>query len=213
MRLRIILAVVLTSFFASACTPARAATATELHTFFGEVKAINLAAKTITINSGGKRLVFHITNETKISSWHEHVRLDKVRPGQGATVVMRLGPGGIGIAVSIRFEPSAARANVLAQFSVKTIQGETISGMPFNYVVYQPPPDEWAGALPLKALRGSMFQLLVRPDGTVADAKPLRGLGYPELDVRSVKWLKKWRFRPNSITEARMPMSYTYSRY
>lgn len=117
MRLRIILAVVLTSFFASAGTPARAATATELHTFFGEVKAINLAAKTITINSGGKKLVFHITNETKISSWHEHVRLDKVRPGQGATVVMRLGPGGIGIAVSIRFEPSAARANVLAQFS------------------------------------------------------------------------------------------------
>lgn len=213
MRARTILAALL-AIFLPGLGSAKVAVAAELHTFYGEVKAVDLAAKTITLKSSGKSFVFHITNETKISSWHEHVRLEKVRPGQGATVVMRLGPGGVGLAVSIRFEPSAARASFLAQFSVKTIQGETISGMPFNnYVVYQPPPDEWAGALPLKALRGSMFQLLVRPDGTVADAKPLRGLGYPELDARSVKWLKKWRFRPNSITEARMPMSYTYSRY
>lgn len=127
---------------------------------------------------------------------------------------MRLGEGGIGIAVSIRFDLTAGLAKELALYSVKSTQGETISGMAFNnYVAYQPPRYEWRGAAPLETLSGSMFQLFVRPDGTVADARPLKGLGYAELDARAVKWLKKWRFRPNSITEARMPISYTYSRY
>lgn len=207
MRPRTILAAVLSSFLVFASTPAKAAT--ELHTFYGEVKAINLAAKTITIKSSGKSFVFHITSETKISSPHGHVRLEKIQPGQGATVVMRLGEGGRGIAVSIRFEPNAALANVLALYSVKTTQGETISGMAFNnYVVYQPPQDAWATTITYATLRASMFQLSVAPDGRVTDAKPLRGLGYADLDARAVKWLKRWRFRPNSITEARMPLGY-----
>jgi TonB family protein len=54
----------------------------------------------------------------------------------------------------------------------------------------------------------SMFVLSVRPDGTVSDVRALQTLGYPELDARAAKWFMKWRFRPNSVTEVRMPLRY-----
>jgi len=206
---RIILAAVLLgAFIAGSCS---AKTAGGLHTFYGEVKAVDLKARTITIKSGGKSFVFHVTDETKISSRHQFVRLDKIRRGQGAMVVMRLGEGGRGIAVSIRFDPNAAMADSLALYSLKTTRGETISGMAFNnYVVYEPPRDAWSGGVPFETKqRASMFLLIVQPDGTVADAKPLQGLGYPEMDARAVKWLKKWRFRPHGVTEARMPIGFS----
>lgn len=213
MRPRLILAAVVLIFFAAGFPSTKAAAAAELHTFYGEVKAVDLAAKTITIKSSGKNFVFHITNETKISSFYGHVRLDRVKRGQGATVVMRLGEGGIGIAVNIRFDLGPSNASWLSLYGVKTIQGEIITGMAFNnYVVSKPPDDAWITGITYDSLRASMFVLSVQPDGTVADAKAVRGLGYPELDARAVKWFKKWRFRPNSITEARMPFGYSQRR-
>lgn len=210
MRSRIILAAFVLSFLA----PVAGAASGPLHTFYGEVKAIDLAAKTITIKSNGKSFLFHITNETKISSPDGYVRLDKIQRGQGATIVMRPGTGGIGIALSIRFENSAELVKYLSLYSVKTTRGENISGMAFNnYVVFEPRPDAWHGGVTYERGRASMFLLFVRPDGTVSDVKPLGGLGHTELNARAVTWAKQWRFRPNSITEARMPVSFYQSRY
>ncbi len=214
MRPRIILAAFLLSFLTSGFAPAAAGASGPLHTFYGEVKAINLAAKTITIRSNGKSFLFHITNETKISSPHGYVRLDRIQRGQGATIVMRPGAGGVGLALSIQFHASAGLANYLSLFSVKTTRGETISGMAFNnYVVYEPRGDRWKGGVTYERAHASMFLLFVRTDGTVSDVKPLRGLGHAELDARAVTWLKQWRFRPNSVTEARMPVGHSQSRY
>jgi TonB family protein len=53
-----------------------------------------------------------------------------------------------------------------------------------------------------------MFRLSVQPDGTVASAAAYVSFGYEELDARTVKWLKKWRFRPNSVTEVRIPVAW-----
>lgn len=209
MRPQLTLAVVLASFFAFDCASAKPAPAGEQHTFSGVVKAIDLAAKTLTLKSGGKSYVFHITDKTEISSFRSHIRLEKVRPGQTARVVMRLGERGQGIAVSIRFDVDAGIENLVALFSVKTIQGQTISGPGFNdYVAERPPPDAWTGGGAYQGGHMCMFLLSVRPDGTVADAKPLGTLGYPQLNERAVRWCKRWRFRPNSITEARMPLGY-----
>jgi TonB family protein len=191
----------------------RAASSAELHTFYGDVKAVDLAAKTITIKSNGKSFVFHITSETRISSRRGPIRLANVQRGQGAAVVMRLGQGGIGIAVKIHFDlgPSAARLQSL--YGVKTRGGEIITGMAVNnYVVYKPPDEAWSTGIIYDSLRLSMFVLTIQPDGTVADAKAVRGLGYRELDERAVKWFKKWRFRPNSVVEARMPFGYSQRR-
>jgi hypothetical protein len=210
---RLAIAVVLASLLAFDIASAKPAPAGEQHIFFGEVKAVDLAAKTLTIKSNGKTFVFHITTETKISSFRGHIRLEKVSPGQAVKVVMRVGEGGKGIALSIRFDEHSGVANLLALFSVKTTQGQTVSGTAFkDYVVHMPPDDAWSGGGAYEGGRMCMFQLFVRPDGTVADAKPLGTLGYPQLNERAVRWCKRWRFRPNSVTEARMPMGYMRTR-
>lgn len=130
--LRIILkAIVLSSLIASTAW-AQAPSSAPLHTFYGEVKAVDLAARTITINANGKSFVFYITNETKISSFNGYINLAKVQRGQGATVVMRLGEGNKGIAVQIRFENDANWSKVLSLYSARTVRGEMISGLAFQ---------------------------------------------------------------------------------
>src|SRR5688572_6964937 len=137
------------TLIAAACLLAFAWTtkvpAAELHTFYGDVKAVDLAARTITIKSINKSFVFHVTDETKMTSRRGPIRLANVQRGQGAAVVMRLGQGGIGIAVKIHFDlgPSAARMQSL--YGVKTTGGEIITGMAVNnYVVYKPPDERGA---------------------------------------------------------------------
>ena len=213
MRPPLTVAVVLACLFAFDFASAKPAPAGEHHTFTGEVKAIDLAAKTLTLKSGGRSYVFQITDKTEISSFRSHIRLEKVKPGQTARVVMRVGERGMGIAVSIRFDVHTGIENLAALFSVKTIHGQTISGPAFNdYVAEKPPPDNWSGGGAYEGGHMCMFLLFVRPDGTVADVKPLGTLGYPQLNERAVRWCKRWRFRPNSITEARMPMGYMRTR-
>lgn len=207
---RLVLAALL-SFVVAGLSPA--VSSAELHTFYGDVKAVDLAAKTITLKSSGKSFVFHITNETKMSSRRGPIRLANVQPGQGAAVVMRLGEGGIGIAVKIHFDLGPSAARVQSLYGVKTTGGEIITGMAVNnYVVYKPPDEAWSTGIIYDSLRPSMFVLTVQPDGTVADAKAVQGLGYRELDERAVRWFKKWRFRPNSVVEARMPFGYAQRR-
>lgn len=202
----------LLSFVVAGLSPA--ASSADLHTFYGDVKAVDLAAKTITIKSNGKSFVFHITNETKMTSRRGPISLANVQRGQGAAVVMRLGQSGIGIAVQIHFDLGSSMAGLQSLYGVKTTGGEIITGMAFNnYVVSRPPDEGWSTGITYESLRASMFVLKVQPDGTVAEAKAVRGLGYPELDERAAKWFKKWRFRPNSVVEARMPFAYSQSRW
>jgi TonB family protein len=195
------------SFTVAALPPA--ASAAKLHTFYGDVKAVDLAAKTITIKSSGKSFVFHVTNETKMTSRRGPIRLENVQRGQGAAVVMRLGQGGVGIAVNIHFDLGPSAASMQSLYGVKTTGGEIITGMAFNnYIVSRPPDEAWSTGITYEKLRASMFVLTIQRDGTVADAKAVQGTGYRELDERAVRWFKKWRFRPNSVVEARMPYGY-----
>lgn len=214
MNLRSILVAALLGLLISASGLAETPSSSPLHTFSGVVKAVDLKAKTLTLKSNGRSFLFQITDETKISRSNTYVSWDTVRPGQGATVVMRLDQGNKGIAVRIHFDEDASRATLLSLYSARTIGGEIISGIAVsNYVVYEPPTDAWITGITYELKYASMFVLSVRPDGTVAEAKPVRGLGYPELDARASKWLKKWRFHPNSVTEVRMPFGYTQTRH
>ena len=54
-----------------------------------------------------------------------------------------------------------------------------------------------------------MFRLSVQPDGTVLSATPFKSFGNEDMDTRAAQWLKKWRFHPNSVTEARIPMTWS----
>ena len=213
MRFRISLVAIVLSFFTITWSSAQTDSSAPLHTFYGEVKAVDVKAKTITIKSHVRTFVFHITDETKISGRNGYISLDKVQRGQGATVVMRLAEGSIGIAVAIRFDADASFTKHLALYSARTIRGEMISGLAVNnFVVYQPPDIGFVRGLDLGTNKVRMFRLSVLPDGTVASATPYVSFGYEELDARAVKWLMKWRFRPNSVTEVRLPMGFYQTR-
>jgi TonB family protein len=191
---------------------APAASSSDVHIFSGEVKSVDVAANTITIASGGQRFVFHVTPETKISSSAGHVTLSTITPGEGAAIMMRLGPGNVGIALKIRISPNALLPTITSYYSAKTIDGDTVRGNAVgNYVTYEPPQDEWATTLQYRRYSGAMFLLIVQRDGTVSEVRPLASLGYSELDERAIRYFKRWKFRPNSVTEVRMPMVYKFT--
>jgi hypothetical protein len=204
---RIILVAIVLSFLTLGSGSAQTDSSAPLHTFYGQVKAVDLKARTLTIKSNGKSFLFYVTDETKISGQNEFARLDKVKLGDGAAVVMRLGEGNKGIAVRIRFDADASLASHLALLSARTTRGEMISGIAVNnFVAYEPPAHEFRRGLDFGSTKLRMFRLSVQPDGTVANATPFQSFGYEELDARAAKWLMKWRFRPNSVTEVRIPV-------
>lgn len=207
MRLRILLtALVLIHPLPGFASP-RAAPSSETHTFYGLVRTVDLAARTLTIAAGGKSFLFHYNDETRISSYNGYIRWDKVRPGLGATVVMRLGEGNVGIAIKVRFEIDSGQAAVMALYSARTTRGEAISGIAVsNYVAYEPPGDRFHRAIDLGTHSG-LFLATVLPDGTVGKVTPLKSLGLGESDARAAQWVQKWKFRPNSVTEVRMPVA------
>jgi TonB family protein len=176
--------------------------------------AIDQAAKVIQLKTGNERFLFHYNDQTKISSPNGHVRLDRITRGTGAAVVMRVGEGNAGIAVVIRFVPDASQLKTLALISAKTVRGETITGIAVsNFVDYQPPADAWAGGPALEPRKNpGVFVLSVAPDGTVSSVTLRKSTGYPELDARAEKWMKKWRFHPNSVNEVQLPMYYYHYR-
>jgi hypothetical protein len=210
-----ILPTVVVSLLLASFVLAKEASDSGLHTFYGEVVAIDQAAKVIQLKTGNQRFLFHYNDQTKISSLNGHVRLDRITRGTGAAVVMRVGEGNAGIAVIIRFVPDASQLTTLTLISAKTVRGETITGIAVNnFVAYQPPDDAWAGGPTLENRKTpGLFVLSIAPDGTVFSATLRQSTGYPELDARAEKWMKKWRFRPNSVTEVQLPMYYYHSRF
>ena len=210
MRSPIILPAVVVSLLLAGFVSAKEASDSGLHTFYGEVVAIDQAAKVLQLKTGNQRFLFHYNDQTKISSTNGHVRLDRITWGTGAVVIMRVGEGNAGIAVVIRFVPDASQSQTLALISARTVRGETITGIAVsNFVDYQPPADAWSGGPTLENRKNpGLFVLSVAPDGTVSSVALRTSTGYPELDTRAEKWMKKWRFHPNSVTEVQLPMYY-----
>ena len=210
---RLSLVVVLGLLFLPDLATSKEASSDKGFTFYGDVVAIN--PHSITIKSGGKRLVFQITEETKISGRDRPLHLDQIKPGDGATVMMKLGQGNVGIAVRIRIDVGASLSSSLKLYAARTTSGKVVSGMAINnYIAYRPPDDGWTGGATLeRAFHDGVFLLQVRPDGTVGEVKVAKSMGYNELNLHAIRWFKRWRFQPNTVTEVQMPMSYFQSRY
>ena len=209
LRLALILTLLLATFL-----PARAESG--LHTFYGEVVAIDTNKKVLQLKSGNQRFLFHYNDKTRITSTRGRVQLNRILRGTGAAVVMRVGEGNAGIALQIRFVPNANKDETLRLISARTVRGETVTGIAVsNFVDYQPPSDAWAGGPMFENRKNpGLFVASVAPDGTVSNVTLRVTTGYPELDARAMKWMKKWRFRPNTFTEVQLPMYYYhYRRY
>lgn len=208
---RILPALVVTLLLVSFLS-AKDAPDTGLHTLYGQVVLIDPAKKVIVIQSHKQRLVFHYNEHTRISSTLGEVRMDRVIRGTHAAVVMRLGEGNVGIATEIRFVPYPSWAQTLALISARTVRGENINGAPVGkFVVYKPEADGWSSGGPPLARRNNagLFVLSLAGDGTVANVAVRQSTGYPELDTRAQNWMKRWRFKPNSLTQVQLPMFFT----
>jgi TonB family protein len=209
--LPVVLSLLLASFLSATETPD-----TGLHTFYGEVVVIDQAKKVLQLKNGKQRFLFHYNDHTKMSSSSGPVRLDRILRGTGAAVVMRVGEGDAGIALVIRFVPEPSKLKPIALFSARTVHGENITGNAVNrFVDYRPPDDEWSGGATLgRRNNAGVFVLAIAADGTVSNVTVRNSTGYPELDERAQRWMKKWRFRPNSLTEVQFPMYFSqYRRY
>jgi TonB family protein len=211
MRFPITLLVVVANFLLPGFVSGKEAPDRSLHTFYGQVVLIDPAKKVIVIESHKQRLVFHYNEQTRISSTLGQVHMDKVIRGTHAAVVMRLGEGNVGIATEIRFVPYPSWAQTLALISARTVHGETINGAPVGkFVVYKPETDGWTGGPSFERRNNAgLFVLSVAADGTVANVAVRQSTGYSELDARGQNWMKRWRFKPNSLTEVQLPMFFT----
>lgn len=215
MRFPIVLPAILLSILLASFVSAKESSDSGVHTFYGEVVAIDPAKKVLQLKSGHQRFLFRYNDQTKMSSASGPVRLDRILRGTGAAVVMRVGEGNEGIALVIRFVPNASQVTP-PLISARTVRGERITGVAVGkFVDYEPPADEWSGGATLARRNNTgVFLLSVAADGTVSNVTLRTSTGYPELDARAEKWMKKWRFRPNSLTEVQLPMYFSqYHRY
>lgn len=182
----------------------------DLHAFYGEVKAVNRGARTITLGMP-MRFTFKVSGETQITvRGGGAVAFDGINPGAGVQIEARREASGWS-ALKIKLQPGATFPEEL---SVKTVQGKTITGPDAaEFVAYEPPSQLINRNINFGQRSGS-FILSVRPDGTVANVRPAKSLGVKELDERSIARLRKVKFRPNSVTEARVPVSFSsFRRY
>lgn len=213
MRRGYILSVVIFALLTPDLALAKQDSAEKYYTFYGDVVVVD--PHSITIKSGGKRLVFQITAETKITGSDGPVRIDQIKPGDGATVMMKLGNGNVGSAVQIRVDVGASLSSSLKLYAARLVSGGVISGMAINnYIAYQPPRDGWSGGATLEqTYHDGVFLLEVRPDGSVGTVKVVKSMGYNELNLHAIRWFGRWRFKPNSVTEVQMPLSYMQSKW
>ncbi|MGH3632260.1 MAG: energy transducer TonB [Sciscionella sp.] len=130
-----------------------------------------------------------------------------------------MGEGNVGLAVQVRFMIDNGRAESMKLWVARTRKGETISGPAIeNYILSQPPPFSFSGGAGYGLTnkygsRSGVFHLTVRPDGSVAEVTAAKSFGNDKMNLEAADWLKKWKFRPNSLTEVQVPMVFHWSAY
>jgi hypothetical protein len=197
----------ITGGFVSAKPPAPP---TDLQRFFGGIQAIDRSARTVTIEIP-MRFVFHVRETTKITDGRgAPLTFDKISTGTAIDVVARHGAGNTWTALTIKVE----RGVRFAEFATgKTVHGQTVTEPELNaFITYRPPGELINRNIDIGETYG-LFLMTVRPDGTVASVRTLRSMNYAELNEQASRWLMKYKFKPNSLTEVRVPMGYKSFRH
>lgn len=186
------------------------ALAEEKHVFYGEITSVEPAAKTFAIKSTGGVLVFHYSEATRLSSFSGYVRWDKLKPGEAARVTMHVGEGNVGIADEVRIERDMGLAKMLSLFRARTVKGEIVSGVALaNYVASEPKDEPFSrAAADYKPGDQGVFVLAIRPDGSVGQVTAAKSFTDPELNERAAGYLRRWRFKPGTVTQVQMPLTY-----
>ena len=184
--------------------------ANKIFVFHGTIKTVDAAARTFTLQSNKQRFLFVVTDQTRIVSNGKAQKFSDLKKGQLAEVDMQIGAGGKGMAVAVRLgfnSPSeldarATQSWLESQFRGTTPDGKILSWKELSRLVVHKPLWEMHAVPTSGSIGGGVFQLSVRPDGTVSNVEVLRSTGDKRLDEWGMRWAKKWRFRPNSVVQA-----------
>lgn len=98
---------------------------------------------------------------------------------------------------------------VQSLFVATTRSGKTLPAEQLKPLVLH---QRWAPTVYTRSrwhLKIGVFLLAVRSDGTVASVEKLQSTGNRELDFGLTHAFMKWQFRPNSVSEVRVPAVYT----
>jgi Cu/Ag efflux protein CusF len=177
----------------------------DVQRLYGQVKAIDRSARTITLELGA-RFVLRIQEATKITlRGGAAASFDSIKLGDGVDVVARRGAGGSWAALKITLERGARFPDVI---SAKTVKGRTITGPEvINLITYEPPGEIVNRNIDFGHPSG-LFLLVLRRDGTVASARPIRSMGLKELDDRAITRATKMKFQPGALAEVRVPITF-----
>lgn|SRR6267143_1137536 len=106
------------------------------------------------------------------------------------------------------FELSAAQWDQL--FVGTAPGGKSLSAQQLRPLVLH---SEWpANSVDTRAhwhLKIGVYLLNVGGDGTVSSIEILQRIGHPHMDGATLRAFAKWRFRPNSVKQVRVPSYYT----
>lgn len=102
---------------------------------------------------------------------------------------------------------AAVLATLFAGSATSRADGELPSELA-NVCIYHPEPSFWAEAR--RGMHGvGVFQLIINPkNGEVSEVKVVRRTGFQQLDASCVLTLFTWKFKPNTITSAKVPMGF-----
>jgi TonB family protein len=78
------------------------------------------------------------------------------------------------------------------------------------YAIYAAKPDYPYFARTRHMVGSGVFQLHIRPDGTVSSVDTIQSIGYRELDDSATAAFSKWRFRPlRRPTKVKIPITFS----
>jgi hypothetical protein len=104
----------------------------KLFVFHGKIQALDTAARTFTLQADKQSYVFVITDQTKIIRNGKAQQFSDLKQGQLAEVEMQIGPGGKGMAVSVRLgfdsrqlDSRVSTSQFLSLFAATTPDGKT----------------------------------------------------------------------------------------
>ncbi|HSH40213.1 MAG TPA: TonB family protein [Chthoniobacterales bacterium] len=204
---------------------ARAAAPGKVYVFNGRIVNVNAADRSFTFSGDGRSYVFYVTSDTRIT-WRDNKALSfsTLRAGQDAEVEMKLGPNGRGIASLVRLAspwtpggttnpPPVTGAMFASLWAATTYDGRRLSAAQIKPLVLSASwPKDSHRVIGYLKLNIGVFLLSVGSDGTVANVDVLQSIGHRGADNDMLKALSKWRFRPNSVKEVRVPSEYGFRR-
>lgn len=78
-----------------------------------------------------------------------------------------------------------------------------------SHVLYAAKPRYPAEARSRHWTGAGVYELSVRPNGTVSDVRVLKSTGHAVLDEEAKTALLKWRFYPGRLTHAKVPLTFS----